>query len=273
MLDRARTRRLAALGGLDLIEAAHAHPHFPPHTHDTYALGLVDRGVNRFRYRGAWHEAPAGALCTVTPGEVHTVEPAGAAGFAYRCLYPPIALLEEAAEAAGGRPRGGRLLLLRPVIEDAGTARLLSRLLARVNGGAPSLDTEALLGSLILRVAVRHAVQAVREDSTSLPGRLLERARELLLDRLQENVTLREAAAAAEMGRFAFLRAFSRAYGLTPHAWVIQERVRRAQALLRAGRTLADVAAEVGFTDQSHLSRHFRRLVGITPGCYRTGGR
>jgi AraC-like DNA-binding protein len=89
--------------------------------------------------------------------------------------------------------------------------------------------------------------------------------------RLADNVTLDELAQATGLERFALLRAFARSYGLPPHAWVIQERVRRAQALLRSGASPAAAAVEVGFADQSHLSRHFRRLTGLTPGCYRRG--
>ncbi len=267
MEDRARTRRLAALGGLELIEAVHAHPHFPPHAHPTYALGLVDWGVNRFRYRGAWHDAPAGAICTVTPDEVHTVEPAGGTGFAYRCIYPPTDLLEDAAAAVEG-PRPRRTRRLPPVIDDPLAARLLARLLDQLDAPAP-LVPATLLGELLTRVVVRHAAPIAEDRRLLLPGSGLARARERLADRLAENVTLGEIAAEAGMGRFAFLRAFSRMYGLTPHAWVIQERVRRAQALLREGYPPADVAARVGFADQSHLSRHFKRLVGVTPGCYR----
>jgi AraC-like DNA-binding protein len=266
--DRARARFVADLGGLELIEAVHARPHFPPHAHPTYALGLVDWGVNRFRYRGAWHAAPAGALCTVTPDEVHTVEAAGGAGFAYRCIYPPPSLLAETAEAVQGRRPGGTLRLP-PVIDDPGAAWLLARLLVALDASAPPLGSESLLGALLARVVSRHAMPGVREGSGSHPGPGLERARELLSAHVSQNITLRQAAAEAGMSRFSFLRGFSRAYGLTPHAWVIQERVRRAQALLRAGRAPADVAACLGFSDQSHLIRHFKRLTGVTPGAYR----
>lgn len=267
-MDRVRARFLADLGGVELIEAVHAHPHFPPHAHPTYAVGVVEWGVNRFRYRGAWHAATAGTLCTVTPDEVHTVEAAGAAGFAYRCLYPPSDLVREAAEAVQGRPPAGTLLLP-PVIDDPTAARELAQLVDLLDRAASPLLTQALLGELLTRLVVRHAASPVRECLRKVPEKALGRARDLLSARLAENVSLLEAAAEAGMGRFAFLRAFSRAYGLTPHAWVIQERVRRAQLLLRAGRMPAEVAAEVGFTDQSHLTRHFKRLVGVTPGCYR----
>lgn len=272
MQDRARARFLPDLGGLELIEAVHSRPHFPRHAHATYALGIVHWGVNRFRYRRAWHTATAGALCTVTPDEVHTVEPAGEVGFAYRCIYPPAALVQEAAASVAGR--GVReALLLPPVIEDGEAARLASRLLNAIQGGAPSLATQSLLAGLLAHVVARHAVPRVEEAHLARASEELARARDLLASRLGDNVTLDELAAVAGIERFSLLRGFARTYGLPPHAWVIQERVRRAQVLLRGGMSPVDVATEVGFSDQSHLSRHFKRLTGVTPGCYRPHAR
>lgn len=270
VLDRARTRFLPDLGGLELIEAVHSRPHFPRHAHPTYALGVVDWGVNRFRYRGAWHAATAGALCTVTPDEVHTVEPADGIGFAYRCLYPPLELVQEAAASASGRA-ARQTLLLPPVIEDHAAAGLAARLLTALDAGAPPLETQDLLAALLVHVVARHARPRIAERSASPAGEALRRARDLLASRLADNVTLDELASAAGLERFALLRGFARSYGLPPHAWVIQERVRRAQVLLRSGISPSAAAAEVGFSDQSHLSRHFRRLTGVTPGCYRRG--
>ena len=85
---RARVRIAEDLGGVELIEAVHVRPRFGRHAHATYAIGAVSWGVNHFRYRGAFHDAPAWALCTVTVGEVHEVEPGRDVGFAYRCLIP-----------------------------------------------------------------------------------------------------------------------------------------------------------------------------------------
>uniref|UniRef100_UPI0012E1DA04 helix-turn-helix domain-containing protein n=1 Tax=Nonomuraea sp. SBT364 TaxID=1580530 RepID=UPI0012E1DA04 len=79
---------------------------------------------------------------------------------------------------------------------------------------------------------------------------------------------LRELAAAVGATPFALVRAFRLAYGLPPHAYLTQLRVRRARELLARGTPPAEAALAAGFCDQSHLSRHFRRIVGTTPGAY-----
>jgi AraC-like DNA-binding protein len=75
---------------------------------------------------------------------------------------------------------------------------------------------------------------------------------------------------AADLGTspFALLRAFRDVYGLPPHAWLTDARVRRARRLLDAGTAPAEAAVTVGFTDQPHLNRHFARIVGVPPGAY-----
>ena len=267
MAERARVHFIEDLGGLELIEAAHDRPSFPRHAHPTYAVGEVHRGQNRFRYRGGAHVAPAGAVCTVTPDEVHTVEPAGE-GFAYRCIYPPAALLRAAAEAAT-QARVRVTLVLPAVVDDPATAGLATAAIDAICAAAPPLAREQALARLLTRLVTVHATRPVPVRPAGVPGGAMERARDFLAAQVARNLSLGVVAGVAGMEPFAFLRAFARTYGLPPHAWVVQLRVRRAQELLRAGRAPAEVAAALGFSDQSHLTRHFRRVTGVTPGAYR----
>ena len=94
------------------------------------------------------------------------------------------------------------------------------------------------------------------------------RARELLAERLVDPPTLEELAAHTGVGAFVLSRAFRAAYGLPPHAYLNQVRVDRARSLLLQGRRASEVAAEVGFADQPHLTRHFRRHLGVPPAAY-----
>lgn len=256
------------LGGIELVEATHPSPRFGRHAHPTYAIGVVTWGVNRFRYRGEWHAAPAGSLCTVTPDEPHEVEPAGGVGFAYRCLYPSADVLRAAAEEATGR-RVRRTLALTPVIADAATASLVSAVFDGEDAGELRLARETRLLALLARIATRHARERMAEAVPSLPARAISRARDYLAANVAENVTLATLSEVSGLDRFSLVRGFSRAYGLPPHAWLTQQRVLAAKALLRTGSTPADAAAALGFADQSHLTRQFRRVLGFTPGRYR----
>jgi AraC-like DNA-binding protein len=260
------------LGGLELVEAVYERPYFARHAHPTYALGVVQRGANRFRYRGAVHTATVGALCTVTPDEAHEVEPAGHDGFTYRCLYPSVETMREVAGAVAGRQIAGPIALP-PVIEDARVAGAILALFEAEAAGAPRIAREACLIGLLARVAVRHATAPLEPRSRAAPALALARARDYLTEHCAENVGLAQLSAMVGLDRFALVRGFSRAYGLPPHTWLLQERVRRAQTMLRAGQPAAEVAAALGFADQSHLTRHFKRIVGVTPGRYGAASR
>lgn len=102
----------------------------------------------------------------------------------------------------------------------------------------------------------------------SLPAHPVDVIRAYLEAHLADRVTLAELARETGLTDYAVLRGFRRATGIPPHRYLTQLRVRRAGELLRAGQSPVMVARAVGFADQSHLNRHFRRLVGVTPGAY-----
>jgi len=134
-------------------------------------------------------------------------------------------------------------------------------------------EGDALAADTLLRVAV---TRLLRLNGGPLPqrevrtagARIAARARAVLTEGMAEPPTLQRLAAALGTSPFALLRAFRDTYGMPPHTWLTDARVRRARRLLDTGSTPADVAAAVGFTDQSHLSRHFSRIVGVPPGAY-----
>lgn len=112
-------------------------------------------------------------------------------------------------------------------------------------------------------------------DVTAVPRRdpvLARRLRELLDARVVEGLTLEEAGTLLSAHPAHLVRAFSSAYGIAPHQYLMSRRVGRARRLLLEGRSPSGVAVATGFYDQAHLTRHFRKLVGITPGRYRSSG-
>ncbi|XPV75386.1 MAG: helix-turn-helix domain-containing protein [Desulfovibrio sp.] len=118
--------------------------------------------------------------------------------------------------------------------------------------------------------AVRDA--CLKTNSSTHPKNLyLEEARQYLLANYTKKVSLTQAAAVAHLSMYQFCRNFARAFGLPPHAYMTLLRVNKAKKLLKEGLTIAEIAQECGFSDQSHLIRHFRRIVGMVPSAYRNG--
>jgi transcriptional regulator GlxA family with amidase domain len=103
-----------------------------------------------------------------------------------------------------------------------------------------------------------------------LPPRALRKVREYVVSHIEENITIQVLASIVGLSRFHFTRAFKQSEGVTPHQFLLQCRVKRVQELLTATELpLSQIALAAGFSDQSHCSRRFRELVGITPSRYR----
>lgn len=86
---------------------------------------------------------------------------------------------------------------------------------------------------------------------------------------IEPDVTVGHAAQLANMSREGFSRRFKKLYGMSPQAYQVMTKLNNARRLLRIGEPLAAVSAEAGFSDQSHMGRHFLRFFGVTPGLYR----
>ena len=103
--------------------------------------------------------------------------------------------------------------------------------------------------------------------------RAVRLAREYLEAHAADHVTLEALAGLAWFSPYHLSRVFRGAVGMPPHAYQTHFRVRRAKALLRAGRPIAEVATRAGFYDQAHLTRHFKQIVGVPPGRWMASGR
>jgi AraC-like DNA-binding protein len=96
----------------------------------------------------------------------------------------------------------------------------------------------------------------------------LRRARDYIVEKGLNKISFDELTQVTGLSRFHLIRSFAREFGMPPHAFQIQVRLERARSLLAAGMSISQVECEVGFADQSHLTRHFRAIFGVTPGQY-----
>ena len=241
--------------GVERFDAAIAGRGFAPHRHDCYALGLTLSGVQRFHYRGAIWDGLPGQVHVLHPDELHDGEPGTAAGFAYRMVYLDPALVGEALD-------GVALPFVQdPLLDEAD--------LSPWDFDAP-LDALAAQ-DLVLALAELLASAAGRRRVAGLLDRpALARVRERLAASPELLPAMTELEACAGLDRWTLARQFRLAYGVSPSGYRVQRQVARAQGLMRSGLSLAAVAVEAGFADQSHFTRQFRRTVGLTPAQWRT---
>jgi AraC-like DNA-binding protein len=270
--ELARYWRHEAVPGVDLLRARYVTHRYGRHAHETYTFGLIEAGVEEFDYGPSLLRAGAGSIALLDPEMVHTGHAGIPEGWAYRVLYPQVQVVTEVAAELGWQR--GTPTFPQTVLQDDRSAALL-RAAHKAAEHGDRLSSSTLLRACIARLLSAHA--APLPAGTALVGavRPADRApaavalvRDVLAGRLADPPSLDELAGMTGLSPFAVLRAFRAQTGLPPHAYLNQLRVRLARSLLDEGVTPAEVAASTGFADQAHLTRHFKRVVGVPPGAY-----
>lgn len=253
--------------GLDVISARYVRQVFPPHFHDTYVVSVDERGAHASWYRGAGRIVPERALTLVPPGEIHTGQRVAGQPWHYRAVYPGRALMRRLAGEAGVAADEVELSAGLSV-DDPGLAEAFLEAHRRTEQEPESLAAESAMIEVLVALLRRHANgRRIRPGPPPSAG-AVQVIQDYLREHLAQRVTLDDLAHATGLSHYSVLRAFRRALGIPPHRYLTQLRVTRAAELLRTGLSPAQVAPAVGFADQSHLHRHFRRLVGVTPGVF-----
>ncbi len=265
MRQTARYWRDPHLGGMAFLEAAFLRHSFARHYHHTFALGATARGAGAFYYRGGERTTPPGSVIVIAPGEMHTGRPVGESGWAYRLFYPGPEMLRRAAEELDARPRGVPRFR-RGVVEDPDLARRVLRFHAAGVGAASPMERETALMEVLTLLIRRHADGRTTLRPPGRERRAVRLVKEYIEARFAKRIHLADLAGVAGLSPFHLVRTFQREVGLPPHAYLTQVRVERAKGMIAEGTPLVAVACAVGFADQSHLTRSFRRIVGVTPG-------
>lgn len=259
---------------VEVLRASYKSHSFARHSHDTYTLGLVLGGAGTFWCRGAERFACKGDIVVIPPGEVHTGSVSvGAESLSYLAIYLPVELAILHATAAGGRA-GNAPNFSAFVLRDPSVRRAFQSL-DRAIANAPKHDegaAEAAACEAIAQLIGRHVDGSVSaRTTTAAEPRIVSVVRAVLEDSFADagETSLATLARRTGVTPFRVIRAFREATGLAPHQYLVQVRVERARQFLAEGEGPSSVAAMTGFVDQSHLTYHFKKHLGITPGHYR----
>ncbi|MEC5160086.1 MULTISPECIES: AraC family transcriptional regulator [unclassified Janthinobacterium] len=243
-------------GKLERIEAFFAGHGYAAHRHDTYAIGKTLAGVQSFRYRGGQCNSVPGGTMVLHPDEVHDGEAGTADGFQYRMLYVEPALIQQ---VLGGKPlpfiQGG--LCADPRL-GAATAALLTSL----DGALDPLQEDDALFDLARALSAAAGAPPQRHTIDYLAA---ERARGFIHGALERSVTLDQLERESGRDRWSLSRDFRLLFGTSPYRYLTMRRLDLVRALLLQGLSLAEAALRAGFSDQSHMTRHFGKTYGMSP--------
>jgi len=252
---------------LRLLQAYHVEHAYPRHSHDYYVICLIERGRQSFTHQGTKHLTSPGGVILINPDTVHTGEAVDQQGFQMRSLYPTTSHMEMAVFELTGHPRA--LPFFKEVrIDHPWTMNSLLSLHKAISEEAGPLECESRFLWFLARLIkwygnIRSSTERLGNEKGAI-----RQARYYLEEHFAQGVSLNELAAYVALSPYYLLRVFRAEVGMPPHAYLESIRIREAQRLIEGGRPLAEVAAQVGFSNQSHLTHRFKQIIGATPGQY-----
>ncbi len=256
------------LDGLELLSCPDVKYLFPPHFHEAYCIWLNTSGGEHYRHSGNSSILQPDKFGIIAPGEVHEN---------YACendrrnlltfYLDPAQLQSVAAQIKGSSSDSSEFRT--DFYHDREAQEGLIRLHHLLNNSPSLLEQETVFIELLALLIKRHCAAGIDEARFGKETVRVNRIIELFHEQLGEDISLSALAAKFDCTPYHLIRFFKKAVGLSPHAYLIQIRLEKAKQLINQGTPLVDAAFETGFTDQSHLNRHFKTKFGVTPGAYR----
>jgi AraC-like DNA-binding protein len=237
------------------------------HAHEVFSIGAITAGQSTYLHEKTTRTIATGTVVVMNPGEVHACNPIDDQPWSYIMLYVDAewlaALQRDCGVDNGGvfRPYGASHTTAAAVFE--GLLSLYDRL---VN---PSLDGRAKHEAALTFFTLAEEQLGGLRPPCRKSNVKVERAARYMDEHYLRPVRLEELCAVATLSEAYLIRAFEKHYHMTPHAWLVNRRIQHAQAQLRSGEAIVDIAQQSGFADQAHFQRAFKKHLAATPGQYK----
>ena len=234
----------------------------PRHWHDELYVSATLSGTSYLDCLGTSLLTRRGTLAIVAPGEVHANRKIDCD---FRCVFLDFRALQSSVEhfleqsIPGFAFRSG-------LVEDSRATMSFVRAHRSFEKGGPAAGRDDLALSFLYELADRHSAAGIPLPHAGNEDFAVHRTKRFLDERYAESVSLRQLAQLTGLSAYHLNRSFRRKIGLPPHEYQLQVRILKAKSFLRRGRSISETAFLVGFVDQSHFTRHFKRSVGVTPG-------
>lgn len=225
-------------------------------------IGVITGGAEALMVGGKNHLADAGSVLRLRPGQAHSNATVGAETLRYSVLYIPTNVFAQYC----GVPVGEALVFAGPVLRDAHLYEIIFHAHATLASAATGqFEQESAMNALVQASGVRSSDDAAINGYSSA---VVEQARNYIDARFAENFGLGDLSRLTNVSPFHLVRVFKKAVGVSPLFYRNQRRLVTARRLLAEGHPTIQVALDLGYSDQSHFTRHFQRIVGVSPHCY-----
>jgi len=254
-------RRSTLLPHVEWRRADQSFACYHTHTHDEFSVGVIDVGQATYRNRQHQKIIHQGETVLINPAEAHSCNPDTGQPWSYRMLFIDAHWVNRLPGLTNsGTPRFAKSSVDSPVVYQQ-----FCRVYEALEQNENPLEVDEKLTSFLIEHCFNHCDLQLCKFA---PQNHLNRAKELILDQLTENITLASIAKVSGLSPYHLIRLFKQVYGQTPHAFQLDQRINRAKQLLKRGHSIAQVAQQLGFSDQSHFQRNFKKRHAVTPRIY-----
>ncbi|TCS43701.1 AraC family transcriptional regulator [Reinekea marinisedimentorum] len=256
-------RNSPAIPGIELRKALHSAACYGEHTHDEFSLGAIDSGSSVYKVGNQRYSAYAGTVVLISPNTLHSCNPDNDT-WSYRMLYANAELIKNIQQEILATELSQALPFDKPYVNHPSCFQLFSNLFDSLIHKEDTLQAESYLLEFIQKTLPKNlTITPAEPDRQSLAL-----VRRIILKSPELNHSLENLAAECGLSRYHLLRSFKDTYGQTPHAFQLDTRIKIAKEKLKQGHSLSEIANNLGFADQAHFQRQFKKLTAMTPKLY-----
>lgn len=258
-------KRSEALSFVEMRCADRSSACYHTHSHDEFSFGVIDAGQADYHNLNRRNLVGSGTTVTINPGDAHSCNPE-AGNWSYRMLFVDTGWIGQLQQEMLNT-HGLDYLPFHDLYEnDPITYRAFDALFECLLAEASPLVAESLLIQFLEERFMPGFSRA--KDAQTPDSFRVQRVKEMIMDRLDESLSLDEFSEHSGLSRYHLIRSFKAQYGQSPHAFQLDQRIKKAKNLLQQGNSLVDTASQLGFADQSHFQRNFKKRLAVTPKQY-----
>ena len=244
----------------NLLEASFTNKIFAPHFHDEYSIALITSGRHNFTCNKEEFLASPGDIRLINPGDIHVCK---SKTWGYITFTPDNDFVEAFSQSC--QKELHNITFANPVIKNQKLAKLFLDLRRATKQWQDELMAENILEELVVNLISSYSNTQIKSKEISYSRAKLMQSIEYMSENFDETVQLENLANISGLSKYHFLRKFKEEFNMTPHAYLLQIRIQKAKNMLLQNKSLSQIALSCGFSDQSHFTRVFGKIYGMSP--------
>ncbi len=258
--------KIDGIDGLECFQTSGIQHQYSRHSHRSYAIGIIESGIGVNEYDLGEYIFPPGEIVVMNPEVVHTGSSLHNVPLSYRMFYIDRSVFSRVMPDHRRKPYFPDVR-----IRHSEWALILLNLHKLLEGGEYNrLESQTLFETTISDFTEQISSPGI-DYQLGFESKAVKKIKAYIQENYKEDISIEDLVQVSHLNRHYLIRIFKKSVGIPPHTYLNQIRIEHARELLKSGMPAADVAVDLSFSDQSHLTRHFKRITGITPKKYAKG--